>query len=548
MLFALALATPSLAAAQTTPDAGSILQEVRPVTPAPQSAAEPGLTVEQDQTNANADSTPIAVTTINIVGATMIDTGTLHELVADAEGQTLTFAELGALAERITSYYRARGYLLAQAIIPPQEIRRGVVTIAIVEARYGEVTLDNRSRVRDALLRDTLSPLRGGAAVEQRTLDRSLLLASDIPGIVVGATLRPGTAAGASDLAIDITPGPAVIGNAMIDSYGNSYTGRARISGTVHFINPLHHGDVLSLSALTSGEGLNYARIGYEIVLNGAGDRAGISYSALEYELGEELEPLRAHGEARAASAWLSHPFVRSRNLNLYGHLQYDRLDLQDHIDVGAIRTDRGLDDWTISLDGDMRDQLLAGATTTWSVGWTNGRVDFDNAAAAAIDAATARTAGEFSKLSASLSRLQRLGTRNALFLSATGQWADSNLDSAEKMVAGGPYSVRAYDVGAISGDSVYQGTLELRHELGAWSGDWQVTAFVDSAHVTVNETPWSTGPNTATLTGAGIGLNWAEAHGVNVRAYVAARLGDAPQQIPDAASIRAGIAISMSF
>ena len=486
------------------------------------------------------------MTTISIVGASLIDSTILHTLVADAEGQSLTLPQLGALADRITHYYRAHGYILAKAIIPPQEIRDGVVTIAIVEARYGAVTLDNRSQVIDALLRDTLSPLRSGDAVQQSALDRSLLLASDIPGVIVGATLRPGASVGASDLAIDIVARPAITGNVMVDSFGNGYTGRARISGTVNFINPLRHGDVLSLNALSSGEGLNYARIGYEIVLNGAGDRAGASYSALNYVLGDTLAPLDAHGDAHVVSAWVSHPFARSRNANLYGHVQYDQLDLQDHIDVGAIQTDRGLHDWTISLDGDLRDRLFSGGATTWGLGWTHGSVSFDNAAE--VDAATARTAGEYSKWSVNLSRLQRLSPQSALYLSVTGQWADSNLDSAEKMVAGGPYSVRAYDVGAVCGDSVYQGTLELRHELGDWNGALQVTAFVDSAHVTVNETPWAPGPNSATLTGAGIGLNWAEAHGVNVRTYVAARIGDAPQQSPHAASARAGIAISLGF
>jgi len=547
VLFAFALAAPAMAGAQT-PDAGSILQELPPLPTTPPSSVAPDLTLEQDPANANEDSTPIAITRISIVGATLIDTAILQALVADAEGQSLTLAQLNALADRITHHYRAQGYILAKAIIPPQEIRDGVVTIAIVEARYGAVTLDNRSQVRDSLLRDTLSPLRTGDAVRQSTLDRSLLLASDIPGVIIGATLRPGASVGASDLAVDVDTSPAITGNATIDSYGNLYTGRARLSGTVNFINPLRHGDVLSLSALSSGEGLNYARIVYEIVLNGAGDRAGASYSALRYVLGDSLEPLDAHGDARVTSAWISHPFVRTRAFSLYGHIQYDRLELEDHIDVGAIQTDRTLQDWTLSLDGNARDLLLSGGVTTWNLGWTHGRVNFDDAAAAGVDAATARTAGDFSKWSARLSRLQSLGLQSALYLSATGQWANSNLDSAEKMSAGGPYGVRAYDVGAVSGDSVYQGTLEFRHDVGDWNGAVELTAFVDTAHVTVNETPWSPGPNNATLTGAGVGLYWAEAHGVNVRAYVAARIGDPPEQSQDAASGRAGISVSASF
>jgi hypothetical protein len=44
------------------------------------------------------------------------------------------------------------------------------------------------------------------------------------------------------------------------------------------------------------------------------------------------------------------------------------------------------------------------------------------------------------------------------------------------------------------------------------------------------------------------MGLNWFESHGVTFRAYVAARVGEAPEQLADAASARAGVAISMGF
>jgi hemolysin activation/secretion protein len=541
---------PSLAAAQIAapPSAGSILRQVQPTTPQPAAPPTATLTVEQGIREALRQSEQFLVKTIRIIGNTQVDTATLHALVADAEGQNLTLSQLGELSDRITAYYHNHDSPLSRAIIPPQEVREGTVMIEVIEARYGQVTFDNSSRVNDRLVRDALSLLRSNGAVSQAELDHSLLLLTDIPGAAAGATLKPGASPGTSDLLVDITAGPAITGNAVLDNYGSRYTGRGRISGTVNFINLLHQGDILSLSGLYSDGGINYVRAGYEIALNGQGDRAGASYSVLHYTIGEPLELLDAHGNAHVASLWISHPFMRSRSLNLYGQLQHDELRLRDRIDVAAIKTDRHLRSWTLSLTGDARDAFLSGGVSTWSIGRTQGRVGFDDAAAQIVDTATAQTRGDYSKWNASISRLQGLGSNDELYLAFSGQWADTNLDSAEKMIAGGPFSVRGYDVGAMSGDDLRQGTIELRHGLGSWNGHWQVTAFVDSARVTVNATPWSASPNEGALNGAGMGLNWTGVRGATVRAFVATRIGGAPALVGTAGSARAGLAISAGF
>lgn len=539
----------ALAADPVVPGAGAILQQVQPVTPPSPSPSGTGLTIERDDAAKLPTSAPFMVQSIQITGNTLFDTPTLQALVADAEGKSLTLSQLGELAARITDYYHSHGYPLARAIIPAQTIQSGIVRIEIIEARYGKISLDNRSRVNDPLLQATLSPLQSGQAIGQTELDHALLLLSDVPGVVVAATLKPGESVGTSDLLVNTTPGPAVTGNVVLDNYGNRYTGRTRIGGTVNLINPLHHGDVLSASGLSSGGGMNYGRIAYESLLSGRGTRMGGAYSALKYVLGDTLASLDAHGTAQVGSLWAKQPLVRSRDVNLYGQIQYDRLKLRDHIDASAIQTDRHLDNWTVSLAGDARDAFLSGAVSAWNLGWTAGRVGFDNAAAQLADAGSAKTQGSFSKWNANLVRLQSLSPKNGLYLAFSGQWANTNLDSSQKMTAGGPYTVRAYDMGAVSGDTGYLGTIEFRHNLGtAWQGQWQAVAFVDSAHVTVNKNTWVAGTNSATLSGVGVGLNWAGADQWTARAYIATPIGSTPALVGATNSVRAWVEVGKRF
>lgn len=531
------------------PGAGSLLQQVQPATPLPPASNDTGLTIEPAAPGTPPPSAPFPVSSLVISGNTLIDTQTLHALVAEAEGKTLTLPQLHAFVARLSDYYHAHGYPLARAIVPAQTIAAGMVRIEIIEARYGRIALENGSRVTNPLLQSTLSSLQAGQPIEQRTLDHALLLLSDIPGVAANATLKPGTAVGTSDLEVVTAPGPAFAGSAALDNFGNRYTGRTRIGGTFEAVDPLRHGDVLSLNVLSSGGDMNYGRLGYDTLLGGAGTRVGAAYSALHYRLGDPLSALDAHGTAEVTSLWVKQPFVRTDGVNVYGQLQYDRLRLHDHIDASAIITDRHLGNSTANLSGDVRDTLLSGGLTGWNVGLTRGQVGFDNLAAQAVNAATARSDGHFTKWTASLDRLQTLSAADSLHLTLSGQWANRNLDPSQQLVEGGIYTVRAYDMGALSADTGYQETIEWRHDLGiAWQGRWQTLAFFDTAQLTVNKHPWEAGRNSATLSGAGIGLNWTGPHRWSVKSAIATRLGAMPTLVADTSAVRAWIELDKVF
>jgi hemolysin activation/secretion protein len=531
------------------PDSGTILQQLNPVKPPVPASSVTGLTIEQPNGTQVPAGEAFVVKRIEIKGNTRFAAATLHPLIADAEGKSLNLAQLSAITDRITEYYHHHRYPLARAILPAQTIKDGVVVIQVLEARYGKVTLHNQSRVTDSLLQSTLSPLKVGEVIEQTEMDHVLLLMSDVPKVDVHALVKPGDTVGTSDLDVTTLPGPRWSAIASIDDYGNKYTGRTRGGGTVTLVDPFDHGDYLSLAGLSSGEDLNYGRLSYETTLNGLGTRLGGAYSGLHYKLGDGLQSLDGHGTAEVASLWAKHPLVRSPNADLYLQVQYDRLTLHDDLDANAIKTDRHLDNGSASLTGDARDALVAGAVSTANLTVTYGRVDFDDGAAETADAATAKTQGSFSKWNLNLARQQQFTAADELYLSFAGQWTSDNLDSSQKMIAGGPYTVRAYDMGVLSGDTGELGTAEFQHTLGAvWGGTWQASAFFDSEHIVVNKNPWVAGTNAATLSGAGLGLNWSGLQQWSAKLDVAERIGAVPTLIHDPSSVRVWAEVNRAF
>ncbi|MEP7314103.1 MAG: ShlB/FhaC/HecB family hemolysin secretion/activation protein [Pseudomonadota bacterium] len=543
----LVLAIP-LAALAAGPDAGLILQQVQPPAPPSLSTSDPGLVIPKGNAARLPAAAPFLVKSVRISGNTLFDTATLHALLAEAEGRSLSLAQLGEHVARITAYYRSHDYPLAQAIVPAQTIRDGVVDVAVIEARYGDVRIDNRSRVKTTRLASIVS-LQSGEPIAQNKLDHTLLLLSDTPGVTINAVLTPGEIAGTSDLHVDATPGSPVVGTFLVDGYGNQYTGRGRVGGTLELINPLRQGDVLSVSGLTSGRKLNYGRVGYESLLNGYGTSLGGSYSALRYELGGSLEALDAHGAAETEGVWVKQTLVRSQDVNVYGQVQYNWLQLRDRIDAAEIQTDRHVGNWTTTLYGDARDALLSGGVNAWNLSAASGHVDIDGAAAQLADASTSQTQGQYLKWSAALVRLQRIGPLSTLHVAVSGQWANANLDASDKMLAGGPSSVRAYDIGAVAGDTGYLGTVEFRQDMRPIRGTrWQALAFIDRAQVHFNKSPWISGSNSTVLTGAGLGVRSEGLGKWNAKAYIATPVGATPALVSSSNSARAWVEVGRRF
>jgi len=539
---------PAISAQGTsTPDAGFLMQQMMPA-PTWFSVNEgAGLHIQQPDGSKLPASVPFLVQRIEISGHTLIANKVLHALVRDGEGKKLSLPELGLLAQRLTDYYREQGYPLSRAIIPVQTVTDGVVRIVIIEGLYGEVRLNNSSRVKSSVLVSLLAPLQTGKVISQREMDRSLLLLSDLSGVKVNATLKPGDLVGSADMNVAISPLPAIAGNLGLDNFGNRYTGQNRVNLALKYSNPLQLGDSLSMNLLSSGSGMMYGRLAYEVLVNGQGSRAGMSYSTMDYALGDTLASLKAHGSARSQSLWLRHPLLRSRNMNVYGQLQYDGLIMQDQIESGALQTRRQTQSLTAVLSGDVGDALLGGGFNYWSLGLNAGQVRFGDSASQLSDAASAKTEGGFAKWNASLTRLQNMGANDSLLLSLSGQAAWENLNSSQKISVGGPYSVRAYGMGAASGDGAALFSAEWRHQLGLLAqGSVTASAFFDSAYVLINANPWVAGNNHARLYGAGLGLNWSHPQQWNLRSFIAMPLW--PVETEKTVSARLWLSLSKGF
>lgn len=527
-----------MALAAEPPSSGSQLQQI-PASPIQQRVI-PKIDVQPTAAppTKDTDREKIVVQRLRVTGAKAYTEAELIAQTGFRPGSELSLSDLRSMAAKIAVFYQRNGYFVAQAYLPVQDIKDGVVTIAVIDGQYARVSLNNQSKVSDAVAYGLLSGINSGDPVTAAPLENRLLLLSDLPGVKVQSTLVPGEVAGTSDLIVGLTPGRSVDGSIDADNAGNRYTGTNRIGATVNINEPFGLGDVATVRAMTSGNGLNYVRGSYQLQLGKA--RVGVAYSGLRYELGQEFESLGANGTAQVASLFGSYPLIRSRSSNLYAGLAWDAKTFQDKVDTTGTVLDKKANVLTMSLSGDYRERWGGGAFTSYSLALGSGEIDLQTPAMRAVDALTAQTNGHFSKLEFQAARLQSITESVSLSATIHGQIASKNLDVSEKMELGGMYAVRAYPEGEAYADEGYVLSLEARMLLprssGTWPGQLQLIGFVDTGSVTVNKNPWTVGPNRRTLSAAGVGINWSETNNFMVRAYYAFKLGDeAATSGPDA-------------
>lgn len=474
------------------------------------------------------DNARIKVNALHLTGHRLYPEVQLLALTGFVPGKELTLGQLQTMAAQIADFYHQKGYFVAQAYLPAQEIKGGVVTIAIIEGRYGVITMRNQSHLSDRLANGAVDDLHSADAIHSSALERDLLLLSDTPGVEVRSTLVPGASVGAADLIVDVTPGQTVTGSIDADNGGNRYTGQYRLGGTLNFNNLAGQGDVATLRALSSFDGLDYARAAYQMQFGKA--TAGVAYSRLDYELGREFSELHGTGTADIFSVYGSYPLLRSRRSNLYVQMGVDYKTFDDRIELVSSHVDRNVAVVMTTLRGDHRDDFGGGGLTAGSLTWSTGNLDIETRDARSADGLTARSNGHYDKLGFSAMRLQRITDAFSLYGAVNGQVASKNLDISEKMYLGGIDGVRAYPQGEAFGDEGYLATVEARYLLPPFSGQWmghlQLVSFVDTGTVTLNENRWDNSERTRTLSGAGVGVNWFDFNNYSVKTYYAQKLG----------------------
>lgn len=411
-------------------------------------------------------------------------------IASAVQGQRLGIAGIKAIADTVTIAAQKEGRLLAFAVLPPQDITEGVVRVEIREGHLSEKVVERKGDVRARQGRlEGLAAELPADGVEKTDLEAVLLRMNDHPGVTARARLMAGAAPQTSRLVIGVEQAPLFSASLWGDNAGSSSTGRAQANGQFVLTDLSGYGDVTRFTTTVS-EGQKFAQAAFSMPLGTGPLSFSANYGFLDYRNVDAVgSVLGLEGQAHYAGVGLDYSLVRSRDVNVRLTADLDWKALIDDSLVGRLQ-DKRVIAGTFGIAGDVRDDVLGGGLTSWSLGWTLGDLDLSRVPGAmAADEASLRTQGSFQTLNAQVSRLQALPGDLSLFGRVGAQWANKNLDSSQDFSLGGPYGVRGYPVGEGRGDMGVLGTLELRYDAPVpdmW-GALQFATFLDAGYVRLN-------------------------------------------------------------
>ena len=442
----------------------------------------------------------------------------LPQLLAPYVGERRSYQDLVNAAADVTRYLqREAGYYLGYAYLPEQQPQNGIIRIQILEGR-----LDGRPQlewadtlpVKREVVQAYLDRLRPGEILRVEDIERVVFLINDLRGITARFEVLQGTQPGTSALRVTGEPEKEFSSKLDTDLNGSRFLGRPRVAGLVTWNSPLKRGDALTVNAMTSTTGgLMFGLLSYGLPLGNDGVKLGASASAVRYRLDPAEFPLGINGYALSFNGYGLYPWVRSRNFNLFLVGSLDQKYNVDRQDAASAETQRNISSLILGVTGDLRDNLLGGAVSTFEGNVTTGQVRYADGKPAGLD-----DAPSYTKISLGLNRLQNvIDGRLLLYAALRGQYALANLDSSEQFRIGGPDGVRAFAPGEGTGDTGAVLNLELRllppeDWLGRLAREMVFSAFVDHGELRYRFDPTRQNArfvNRAAYRGGGLSLAW---------------------------------------
>lgn len=395
---------------------------------------------------------------VQLVGAAAMPASAFADIFEPYLARPVSTPDLARIAQAVTDRYRAQGYFLTRAVVPPQD-GAGIARIHVLEGRIGEVRVEGDAAAAVASYFDGLSEAQAAGLSE---LDRRLAMANDLPGVRVHTRMEPIEGdERAHRLVVTAEREERISVNAAIDNRGGERAGPLQALARVTVNGAWLERDQASLSFFTTPQDPSEFSL-----IEGAwsytfanGGRARVVGAISRTQDGPNVASNEVGGDSEALSIQYEYPLVRQRNAGLWlGASLSSRRQRNDWMGGGGYA-----DDLRVARAG-LRGTLNEdGHATTLFVQASLGL----DALGASGPSPTRRSRfdadGEFVKVSAFASHYMDIGDYFGIYAAAGGQWSDGPLLQAEEFSAGGPPFGRAYNYGEIAADEGIGAMVELR-------------------------------------------------------------------------------------
>ncbi len=419
------------------------------------------------QSDASEKDVKLIVQTFSFSGNEVFTSAQLSTLLANYTKREIGLRELNEAIKVVTVHYRKNGFFLTQAYLPAQDVNEGIVEIAILEGKLGDLKVKGADNLNLVFLNNMASyRLKSGDTVSENNLVRNVTLLNSLPAMRASAQLNPGEETGSTNADIELLLLPTWQAYLGVNTYGNRYTGREVALAGVNINNLAGVGDQLALNLKHSrNDGQRELRLGYYTPVHESGTLLNIGYDYVDYALGGKFKPLKASGDSQYFSLGVDQPLVRNARYGLTARFGSSYKKISDEVSVFALDNRRDIKGVELGLFGDWLDSA-GDANNQLGINIRAGQVNFKNDLAEMLDETGPKTEGNFIKYNLTATRLQYFNNSVSVVLRADYQGTNKNLDSVEKSSIGGINRWRAFAELPSLADSGWMIGAEIRKKI----------------------------------------------------------------------------------
>ncbi len=389
-----------------------------------------------------------------------------------------TIGELTEVAEIVTDYYRENGLILAQAVIPVQNVDSGTVTIQVFEGRLGRVIPEGNQSYDDVVLQGPFKNLIG-QPVTKAAVEHALLQLTDFPGLTVLGIFQPGQLVGTADIVLRVQEEKRFDFSYRADNHGLQDTGRVRFRPELVWNNITDGADKLTVTFQQTYNPKNnlYQSYEYERYINW-GVNAGLFMNDNDFDVGGALARQQISGETEMIGGWLEKTWIRGRQFNFSTKAELNHEESRT-FSRKRLSNEDALSVLSIEAAMDQVDNRFKGinfVTVEYSRGIDNFFGSMGSAGEAELLPTGSRpsrqggsrtfASGQFDKVFVTASRLQTVTKRISLLARGEYQWSNELLVPMEQYSVGGPDNVRAYGSAEVLLDHALLMSAEIIHPM----------------------------------------------------------------------------------
>jgi len=233
---------------------------------------------------------------INLVGTVSVSPDEFKPIIEKYENKDNSLGELNILAREIEREYLRKG-IIAACFIPPQDVKEGVVTLRVVEAKMGALQIKDHNFFDKEWLAQywTIKP---GEVLRYDKMSRSVQLMNKNPDRDVNATLHAGKKPETTDVLLNVKTRFPIHVFYSLDREGAVSTGRLRHGFGVRDNNFLFVDDTLLVGG-TIGKDFSGYYAYHSIPISNFGTSVMYGYSSSKSQPKKEFTGfgIRSHSE-----------------------------------------------------------------------------------------------------------------------------------------------------------------------------------------------------------------------------------------------------------